>query len=223
VPEKPVISTQNPSALLSPSELARLSQSLAALDAVLMPEWEDRYYSFTTHWNGAERMASMRNGSGDGYFLWFGQQGTVLKGFAHESAVWKHLRGRSDLALSSLTQQIPPELEPFLHEPAFSIEETTFCLWRQPQDSTWITWLPPVPPEVRFFDGSADLLMLLDGKPVTYQEWATDYYEIRPKRTALRAVYAHTPLTEDLLKRLGSPRTRDEITAELDEIGYPSI
>lgn len=223
MPEQPILSTQNLSALPPLEELARLSQSLAVLDAALMPEWSDRYFSFNARWAKNERMASMRNGSGDGYFLWLSQQGAVLKGFAHESAVWKHLRGRSDMVLSSLAQQLPPELEAFVHEPAFSIEETTFCLWRQPQDSTWIAWLPPVPPEMRFFDGSADLLVFLDGKPATYQEWAADYYEIRPKLTAVRAVYAHAPLTQEILKRLGSSRRGNEVTAELEEIGYPSV
>jgi hypothetical protein len=188
-----------------------------------MPEWEDRYYSFTARWKEAEMMASMRNGSGDGYFIWFSQAGAVLKGFAHESALWKQLRGRSDPVLSSLAQQMPPKLEPFLHEPAFSMEETTFCLWRQPLDTTWVTWQPPVPKALRFFDGSANLLVLLDGNPATYQDWADDYYGIRPELAALQEVYAHKPLTEDLLRRLGSPRRRDEVTAELDEIGYPSI
>ncbi|BCL83552.1 hypothetical protein ccbrp13_60170 [Ktedonobacteria bacterium brp13] len=221
--EKPVLSTQNPSALLPLEELAWLSQSLAVLDAALMPEWEGRYYSFTARWKEAERMASMRNGSGDDYFLWLSPAGAVLKGFAHESAVWKQLRGKSDLVLSSLAQQLPPKLEPFLHEPAFSLEETTFCLWRQPLDPTWIMWQPPVPQEIRFFDGSADLLALLDGNPVTYQAWAEDYYEIRPDLAALQAVYAHMPLTEELLRGLGSPRRRDEVAVELEEIGYPSV
>lgn len=218
--EKPIVSTQNPSALLPIDELVRLSQSLAVLDAALMPEWEDRYYSFNARWKEAEMMASMRDGSGDGYFIWFSQAGAVLKGFAHESTVWKRLNGKSELALASLAEQLPPELEPFLHEPAFALDEMTFCFWRRPLDATWFTWQPPVPKDVRFLDGSTDLLMHLDGNPVTYLDLADDSYGIRPELAAVQAVYAHQPLTEDLLERLGSSREPDEVAVELDEIGY---
>ncbi len=46
------------------------SRSLAMLDAIMSPEWEYRYFSFNANWDASlgERMASMRNGSGDEYF-----------------------------------------------------------------------------------------------------------------------------------------------------------
>jgi hypothetical protein len=65
--------------------LKRLSQSLAMLDAILSPDWEFRYYSFNSKWNAGEMMASMRNGSGDDYFILFNSSGAIIKGFAHES------------------------------------------------------------------------------------------------------------------------------------------
>jgi hypothetical protein len=222
MPEPLILSTQNPSAFPPLEDLARLSQSLAVLDAALMPEWEYRYYSFDARWSEAEQLASMRNGSGDSYFIWFSPKGAVLKGFAHESAVWGQLREQSDLVLSSLTQQMPPELKRFIHQPAFSIEETTFCLWKLREAPTWTTWMSPVSQEIRFLDGSADLLLLLDGKPATYQAWAEDYYEIRPHHAALQAVYAHKPLTQAILRRLKSPRRSGDVAAELEAIGYPS-
>jgi len=46
----------------------RLTRSLAVLDAILSPAWEDRYYSFNAHWGPGELMASMRNGQGDQWF-----------------------------------------------------------------------------------------------------------------------------------------------------------
>lgn len=222
MPYRPIPSTQNLSAFPPPEGLARLSQSLAVLDAALMPEWEYRYYSFTARWNGTEQMASMRNGEGDGYFLWMSPHGAVLKGFAHESAVWNQLRGKGEVILSSLTQQLPSALASFLREPAFVLEETTFCLWSVPEDPTWTIWQPPVSPEMRVLDGSAELLALLDGNPATYQAWAEDYYEIRPQLAALQAIYAQKPLTPAILRRLGSPRTSNAVIAELEDIGYPS-
>ena len=48
-----------------PEEILKRSRALAALDLILSPEWEDRYYSFNSRWDSNEMMASMRNGSGD--------------------------------------------------------------------------------------------------------------------------------------------------------------
>lgn len=69
------------------SSLKKLSQSLATLDAIMSPEWDYRYYSFNSNWATGEMMASMRNGSGDEYFILFNSQGAIMKGFAHESAM----------------------------------------------------------------------------------------------------------------------------------------
>ena len=44
------ISTRNLEGLPDVTRLKRLLQSLAMLDAILMPEWEYRYYSFNAHW-----------------------------------------------------------------------------------------------------------------------------------------------------------------------------
>jgi hypothetical protein len=70
-----------------PRHLERLSLSLAALDAVMSPEWEYRYYSFDPGWSPTQRMASMRNGSGGQYFIVFDPVGTVVRAFDHESAL----------------------------------------------------------------------------------------------------------------------------------------
>jgi hypothetical protein len=72
--------------LPAPTELERICRGLAALDAVLCAEWEGRLYSFNQAWSPdrGERMASMRNGSGDDWFLVFAPGGGFLKAFWHE-------------------------------------------------------------------------------------------------------------------------------------------
>src|SRR6185503_734304 len=65
--------------------LKKLSQSLATLDAIMSPAWENRYYSFNSKWADREMMASMTNGCGDDYFVLFNSHGAIMKGFAHES------------------------------------------------------------------------------------------------------------------------------------------
>ena len=46
------------------SECQRIFKAAAMLDAILMPEWEYRYYSYNSQWDANEQMASMRDGEG---------------------------------------------------------------------------------------------------------------------------------------------------------------
>jgi hypothetical protein len=116
--------------------LRKLTQSLAMLDAIMSPEWEYRYYSFNSKWDDGEMMASMRNGSGDDYFIIFDSHSAIMKGFDHESAMspWS---AEEEKLWPGLFDDVPDEFQSFLSEPAFSIQETTFCIWRRYVDSSW--------------------------------------------------------------------------------------
>ena len=196
--------------------LRRLTKSLAMLDAILSPEWQYRYYSFNSRWNAGEQMASMRNGSGDDWFLLFGSWGAALKGFAHEAALARD-RGFP----KRIQQSLPASFASFLHEAAFSMDCATFCLWRGVADLRWSVVSPgdgaPSPDR----DGSAELLGILDGNPRTYQQWAQDYYEREIAFSAVQAIYEHHPLDEALLVALNPELALADLRADLDEIGYP--
>ena len=84
--------------LPSPVELERLSISIAALDAVLSPEWQYRYFSFDPMWDGEQRLASMRNGCGDEYQIVFSEPGTAVRCFWHESPLSPWIRDDGSLA-----------------------------------------------------------------------------------------------------------------------------
>ena len=62
------VNTRNPGERPDIPTFRRLTRSLAVLDAILSPVWEDRYYSFDAHWAQGKLMASMRNGQGDHWF-----------------------------------------------------------------------------------------------------------------------------------------------------------
>lgn len=76
--------TVNHAHLPKPKEMQKCCKSLAVLDAILSPEWEYRYYSYNTHWNTAEAVFQMQDGSGDAFFILFQPDGAVINGFAHE-------------------------------------------------------------------------------------------------------------------------------------------
>lgn len=88
------------SQLAEPRDLERICRGLAALDALMSEEWQYRYYSFNAAWAPGERMASMRNGSGDDWFIVFAPAGVFVKSFGHE-----HIRG--DVAVTSSRASSP--------------------------------------------------------------------------------------------------------------------
>ena len=215
-----MLSTRDLSPLPDVDRLKALTQSLAMLDAILCPEWQYRYYSFNAHWAPNEAMASMRNGQGDDFFALFTPVGAILKGFAHESAMtpYQHHPPR---VWPGVLETVPAVFQSFLSEPAFDIEATTFCIWRQYGDASWqrgaITFPDSYDP-----DGSAGLLAILDGDPQTYWTWAADYYEQPVSLAAVTAIYQHQPLTRELVARLNPDITLEDLAADITEIAYPA-
>ena len=210
-------STKDPQLLPPIATLRRLTKSIAMLDAVIQPEWQYRYYSYNSKWTAGEEMASMRDGSGDDWFLLFAPCGAALKGFAHESPL-----ARNKELATLIPQAVPSEFASFLHESAFSMDLATFCLWRGSKDSVWNVVSSGKGPDPKR-DGSAELLQILDGLPQTYQAWAEDYYEREVPLAAVQAIYGHQPLNSDLLVALNPELPLAEVAPAATEIAYPEI
>jgi len=200
--------------------LKKLCQSLATLDAIISPEWDYRYYSFNSKWAEGEMMASMRNGSGDEYFILFNSQGAIMKGFGHESSMspWATESGQ---VWPGVLDEVPGEFQEFLTEPAFSMGETTFCIWRRKVDPSWQVGEIEYP-EGYDPDGSEDLLFILDGEPSTYREFAEQYYERPVDLSAVIHVYEQKPLTTEILEVLNAEVSREDLKSDLAQIGYPN-
>jgi len=198
--------------------LRNISQSLAVLDAILSPIWENRYYSFNVHWAAQQAVASMRNGEGDSYLVWFSPGGAVLKGFAHESPMSPY-RAKPPQIWPGIWDGFPSLFNDFLSEPAFISEETTFCIWRTFNDIGWQIGAIQFPNE-QDPDGSAGLLNILNGNPQTYQQWAESYYEKSISLSAINHIYDHRPLTEPIVTALNPSVSIQDLTSPLAEIGY---
>ena len=190
------------------------------LDAILSPEWENRYYSFNSKWGTDEMMASMRDGSGDEYFILFNSTGAIIKGFAHESPMSPYTN-ESKTSWPGVLDDVPAEFQGFLAEPAFSIPDTSFCIWRKYSESSWQRGRIAYP-EGNDPDGSEDLLAILDGVPSTYQAFAQDYYEQEINLSAVEHIYANKTLTEKIVSVLNADVTMDDLKADIEEIGYPN-
>ena len=131
-----MISTRNLSPLPDVPTLRRLMQSLAMLDAIICPDWEYRYFSFNSKWAPGEEMGSLRNGSGDEYFALFNGAGCWMKGFNHESPMSPYSNDPPRIA-DGMFEGMPNAFASCLTEPAFNINDTTFCIWRLLTDDTW--------------------------------------------------------------------------------------
>lgn len=200
-------------ALPNVAELKRITQSLATLDLVICPEWEDRYYSFDSTWSPTEQMASMRDGCGDEWFLLFDSSGAAgLKGLAHESPA-ASINGFS----RRLADAVPEALKSFSTEPAFSWDHTTFCYWRLADDSDWHE-----PPEQASFDtGALELLEILVTGVEGYRQFASEYYEQDFDASTLSQIFDHIPINSELLSALNRDVSIDDIREYLVQVGYP--
>lgn len=207
-----MISTRDLSALPSIHTLKKLTQSIAMLDAVIQRRPEGRYYSFDAHWSIDEQMASMHNGEGDEWFCVFSKYGAVLKGLDHESEMARGWPGVLD--------SVPEVFQFALTEPAFSIQYTSFCIWRTLEDNYWhagkISYPPGADP-----DGSVWMLAILDGDPVSYQRWAEEYYKRPVNLAAVEHIYSHKPLTDEIVRSLNTETSLSGLRDDTSKIEYP--
>lgn len=200
----------SPDLLSSIPDIRRTTQSLAMLDAILCPDWDCRYYSFNRDWGAGQEMASMRNGSGDHWFILFDATGAALKGYAHELI--------KDAQLAQRIQcEVPKDFSGFLSEPAFTMQDVTFCYWRRASDSSW-SKISSAQSE----DGSDKMLALLTSGPSGYKEWAENYFEVPVDLQSVSTVFAHQPLTESLVLALQPGSDLHFANEQAQEIGYPS-
>jgi hypothetical protein len=215
------ISTRDLSQMPSLDSLEKLCQSIAILDAILSPQWDYRYFSFNAGWDASinERMASMRNGSGDEYCLVFNSKGAILKGFDHEASMSPWARDPVGV-WPGVLDYVPETFAPFLSEPAFSMGDCTFCIWREHGDKHWRRGPVAFPPGDDP-DGSEGLLWMFDRRPETYVDFASEYYEKTLEVDLIRRIYAHETLSLLLVTGLNAEASWEEIVNDAKEIRYP--
>lgn len=177
------------------------------LDAILNPEWDDRYYSFNAQWAEGEEMASMRNGSGDDWFIVFSGVGVYGRGFDHEAP-----------AAPQVFDTVPAVFGSLVTEPAFAgydgTPAATVCFWREPTDAGWGV-SPTGPAGHELFD------VLVEGTPEAFQAWAEDYLETDISLSAIEHVYALRPLSSAVVAELNPDVELGDLEKDIAEIGYP--
>jgi hypothetical protein len=209
-------------------ELQKRCQALAVLDAILAPEWVDRYYSYTPNWGDGAAATEIRDGSGDDCFIVFTPDGAFIKGFDHESPMAPG-RSRPPELWPGLVDDVPDVFADLIVEPAFAglhgQLNATFCIWRQHHDTHWQTGA------VHYIglneridpDGAWELLgVLTDPTPQSYRTFATAYFGIDPDPDAIAHVLNLRPLTPDVVQRISPSATLEDLGADITRAGYPT-
>jgi hypothetical protein len=163
-----------------------------------------------------------RDGSGDQFFALFNSSGCWMKGFAHEAPMTPYRDDGPKQVWPGVLDEVPPEFTGCLTEPAFVVEDTTFCIWRRYGDGRWHRGRIEFRDGYRDPDGSEELLSPLDGEPETYRAWAEDYYEQDVSAMAVAQVFGHRPLTSELPLTLNPEVSIEDLWADILEIGYPA-
>lgn len=195
-------SIQNINSLPSIKEVKKISQGLALVDAILMPEWEDRFFSFNNDWDGnkMEAMASMKDGTGNEYFINFTNHGVAGKVLYDEQlpTTKEHLFC------------IPDCLSGFKGEHAFNLDNASFFFWRERDSSFWESspnYLVSYP-----------LLGFLVGGFEAYMDWAENYYEKNINRDVLKDIFTSLKVNNDQLSIINADLSLDDIEGDIKEI-----
>ncbi len=201
-----------PSELSDPEKLKLRLQALAALEAILSPEWEYRYYSFNSRWGDSEQMGLIRNGSGDDVFFLFNEWGCFLKGFSHKYP-------RNQISGDDFYENIPAPMKRASKEPAFSPYNVSYCAWRLFNDSKWHS-------SVKEDQLNEDIYFLLDGlsgQAESYHRFAADYHEVEAAIGLVTDIFEFAPISKSMAKTLNPDVAFTDLCIELEEIGFPVV
>jgi len=207
-----MISTRNINSLPDRKSLAKTCKAISVLDAIISQEWEFRYYSYNSKWAENEECCEMRNGEGDQMLILFREDGCIINGFAHEY---------EQQNLDKLTNNLPSIFNEFIFEEPVKSIGTTFCIWTTELKSWEVGHLE------HYEDNSQHMLNIFDGKPQTYIDWATEYFEESYKESGIpldtvTKIYSGETLTmEMVLSIVEELEDWEKLEIDLLEIGYP--
>jgi hypothetical protein len=213
--------------LPEPAVLRRWCLGLAALDVVMSPDPEFRYFSYDPTWGPGEQLASMNNGSGDEFSVCFTPAGVLVRGFDHESPLSPYASSPT-APWPGLLEAVPGPLREAASEPAFTLDGVpvaTVVLWRLAGDDAWsyarVRYPAAWDDENPDVDGASWLFEQLDGDPAAYVVHAEEYWERTVPAEAVAGFLRQEPATATTVQNLEPDCDPERALRELAEIGYP--
>jgi hypothetical protein len=201
------------------------SQSLAVLDAILTPEPRVRCFSYSALPQD-EQVGGWRDGCGDEYTITFTPHGAFARGYCHESPL-RDERYAPSRPWPGLLDDVPETLRDIAKRVTFDESfgaNATVTMWRLVGDSAWSYGRVVYPADLAagWRDvQSADLFDHMDGRPEVYAADIEDTEGVVLDLDAVGHVFAHRPLTEDVVAALNPERAFADLALDLIAIGYP--
>jgi hypothetical protein len=201
--------------LPKPEVLLRRSRAAGLLDAVLMPQWHLRYYSFDPHWKQGQWFAGMKDGSGEEYYVLNGRGFALIKGFVKASK-FAGIGAEHGRPIEGLLPVQMPSLKPALREPALDWQYTTYVGW-----CTGDEWV------VRCHSGEMGLCkaqcLVLQDDGRAYHRWAEEYYERGLDRAVVEEVFRSGLVTRSHVSALSPTGIPADLKKELTAMQGPLL
>ncbi len=176
----------------------RSLKAMAVLDIILIPKKAAflRTVAFTNE--ADHRRAVVDNGSGDSLIALFSDNGTMLKGFDHESELNQFAADEWDNGFfERIYMGAPESFKALLSED--DIDNTTFCMWCCDGSSMWEQNEEPASDEDE--DGGRGFLLgYVHQTAESWCDWAKYYYEREFDVAAVEKIYSAEVTAEDILK-----------------------
>ncbi|MEN0066044.1 MAG: hypothetical protein AAGA48_28135 [Myxococcota bacterium] len=205
--------------LPSSAEARQWFQAAAMLDSMLAMDEASSVYRFDSAWAPRQGLASMQNGSGDHFFIVFGDGSAWLKGFDHESQM-SPFREEPPRLWPGLFSLLPNCLMALLKEPAFAVDCTTFCTWNLGDGHGWTHDYLELPNGLDP-DGATHLTSpLLHGRQ-GYLEHCKDYFEVGMEDEVLQHFFGLSPLSRKQFDALPTAVDWPAAVSNAVAIGYP--
>ncbi|WP_379164480.1 hypothetical protein [Paenibacillus sp. sgz5001063] len=185
--------------LPNPIILKKLMKFQASLNIILCQDEWLRYHSFVQDWDEDVCMAKIDNGAGDHLLILFSSEGSIIKGFDHESELSPYAQDEHKV-YQGIYDDVPKELLSLLEDDAIEKDDVTFCIWRKNSDINWHKGKVDIPKGES--DGSEFLVGCIFLTPEDFVEFAIGYFELSPSLDVVAKIYDDFPITEEMINIL---------------------
>lgn len=202
--------------LPDPEGLKKIMIVQAVLNTILCEtEWL-RYHSFIQKWDEGVCMAKIDNGAGDHLIMLFSAEGSIIKGFDHESQLSPYAQDEH-MVWPGIFENVPNELSSLLEHEGIEKEDVTFCIWRKNSDSSWQKGKVKMPKGAN--DGSDFLIGAIHQRAEDFVQWTKDYFDIALPAEVVEKVYEGVPITPEIIQMLNPDCNTEEVYRELKTMG----
>lgn len=202
--------------LPEPKLLKERMRRLAALDLIFSKEPWLCVHQYTPDWAEDVEVGTIDNGAGDDLFVIFASEGTIAKGFDHESPYSPHAQEEYGV-WPGIYEQAPESLLKYVKDEAFSMDDVTFCYWQEQVGQGWVSGKYERPEG--WEDGSDLLLGYLNDSAESYADWAKGYFEVEVDLPAVRELIEHGRTSAANVAKLNPDRDIEEMLGQLSQLG----